>query len=136
MRFNRLVAQLLLCFAFTVGELPINHLRAQEDFNFALSVKPAKCIALRKGQDCFQTLKFHWRTPQQGEYCLTIQGLDKPLHCWQGNSEKVYVYEFVSQETRRFSLRNHNGDVLREVEVVVAWVYNSGRRESTGWRLF
>ena len=59
MRFSLFIASLLVA-SFITGRLC-----AQEDSAAQLTAKPNKCIALRKGQACYQTLNFYWRTPQR-----------------------------------------------------------------------
>lgn len=103
---------------------------------FELNVKPNKCIALHKGQDCYQTLNLYWRTPAEGEFCLMTEGQSAPVHCWQGAGVPPLRYEFVGQATRQFYLRAQNGEIVQTTAVVVAWVYTSGKRDTGGWRLF
>ncbi|RZA06940.1 MAG: DUF3019 domain-containing protein [Moraxellaceae bacterium] len=111
---------------------------AQADTSLAveLTAKPNKCIALRKGQDCYQTISFKWHTPATGEYCLVAQGQTKPLHCWRGSGTPPFNHEFVGQQSQRFYLLNETGETLQTTEVVVAWVYTSDKRTTGGWRLF
>lgn len=100
-----------------------------------LTLKPNKCIALHKGQSCYQTINFYWRTPATGEFCLLAQGQDQPLHCWQGEGAPPFRYEFVGQHSLHFFLRTQ-GAQLVDTEFTVAWVYSSGKRDTGGWRLF
>jgi Protein of unknown function (DUF3019) len=107
-----------------------------QEFAFELAAKPNKCIALHKGQDCYQSVSFYWRTPSSGDFCLHAQGQSAPLYCWQGAGAPPFRYEFVGQETQQFYLRNQAGDTVRTTTLVVAWVYTSGKRDTGGWRLF
>lgn len=109
---------------------------AQEESGAQLSAKPNKCIALRKGQACYQTVNFYWRTPAEGDYCLYAEGQSAPLHCWQGAGAPPLRYEFVGQQSQTFVIRSAQGVRLTQLDLVVAWVYTSGRRDSGGWRLF
>ncbi len=109
---------------------------AEEEAVVHFSVKPTKCIALHKGQDCYQKLKFSWQTPQVGKYCIYAESQRDPLVCWQGQSRSMFVYEFVGKQTQRFYLRNEANANLYETELVVTWVYTSSKRDSGGWRLF
>jgi hypothetical protein len=105
-----------------------------------LSVKPAKCISLRKGQECFQTLLFRWSTSAPGNYCLYMQEQVEPLQCWDATGtppfDYTFEYELVARETREFYLRSATGETLQQVRVVVASVYKSGNRAPTSWRVF
>ncbi len=109
---------------------------AAEASPVTFSAKPNKCIALRKGQDCYQTVHFHWRTPEPGQYCLYAEGQSTALHCWQGAGAPPFKYEFVGQTSQTFYIRAASGTQLASQELLVAWVYSSGRRDSGGWRLF
>ncbi|HRH78693.1 MAG TPA: DUF3019 domain-containing protein [Cellvibrionaceae bacterium] len=130
MRFSLFIASLLVA-SFITGRLC-----AQEDSAAQLTAKPNKCIALRKGQACYQTLNFYWRTPSTGDYCLFAEGEHRPLHCWQGAGAPPFQYEFVGEQSQQFLIRTPAGDTLAQLDLVVAWVYTSGHRDSSGWRLF
>lgn len=101
-----------------------------------LTIKPNKCIALHKGTNCYQTINFYWRTPQEGDFCLFVQNQEQPLHCWQGNGAVPFRYEFVGHQGVQFTLRSKQSELLASAEFTVAWVYNSGKRDAGGWRLF
>jgi hypothetical protein len=128
MRFKRYAICLLLGLASA-------HLRAQ-DGAAQLSAKPNKCIALRKGQACYQTVHFYWQTPATGNYCLVAEGQAAPLHSLQGFGVPPLRYEFVGQQSQAFFIRSEQGETLAQMELAVAWVYTSGQRGGGGWRLF
>lgn len=130
MRFKRLAARALI-----LG-LACPPLWAQEETAVYLTAKPNKCIALNKGQACYQTVRFYWHTPTEGDYCLFTEGQNSPLHCWQGAGAPPFQYEFVGQRSQGFFIRTPAGNTLAQLDLAVAWVYTSGRRDSGGWRLF
>jgi len=102
-----------------------------------LSVKPDRCIALYQGQVCYQTVTFHWQTPEYGEYCLFIQNQANPLLCWMGDQRNTYAQEFKSKQSVVYEIRTKGSkEILFETKVKVAWVYKSNRKSNSGWRLF
>ncbi|HMW50002.1 MAG TPA: DUF3019 domain-containing protein, partial [Cellvibrionaceae bacterium] len=123
MRFKRLAASLLLSLSCPL-------LWAQEDSAATLTAKPNKCIALNRGQACYQTVRFYWHTPAAGDYCLFAEGQPTPLHCWQGAGAPPFQHEFVGQQSQGFFIRTPEGQTLAQLDLVVAWVYTSGRRDS------
>ncbi len=136
MRFNQ---RLFYCLAGAITAVlacTCVYALAEEETAVLFSVKPTKCIALHKGQDCYQKLKFSWQTPLTGSYCIHAEAQRDPLVCWQGQSRSSFVYEFVGKQTQRFYLRNDANENLYEAELVVTWVYTSSKRDSGGWRLF
>ena len=102
-----------------------------------LMVKPNRCIALHKGQTCYQKLKFTLRTPASGEYCLYKELTQTPLSCWSGNTVTTYIDQFKSDQNLYYQIRSkEQQEVLGEVEIHVSWVYKSKKRRSSGWRVF
>ena len=102
-----------------------------------LRVKPKKCIALQKGQVCYQTVKFHWITPNEGDYCLFQEGTEAPLVCWKNKGIPPFTYEFSSSETRTYFIKSQQTQkILGQTQITVAWVYKMGNKPRSGWRLF
>lgn len=102
-----------------------------------LSVKPDKCVALHKGQDCYQTVSFRWKTPAKGHFCLLEVGREQPLKCWDGQTAKSMKYEFAFAQTQTYQLVSREPkSLLQEIDISVNWVYTSKKRVSNGWRLF
>ena len=104
------------------------------DGNIQLQIKPDKCVAMRRGQVCFQRLRFSIDLPDTGEYCLHRES-DEPLQCWKNSSSVKYTYELKSDKTVVFYLY-HNKKKVAEKTVTVAWVYNNKSRRRNSWRLF
>lgn len=101
------------------------------------SVKPRKCVALHQGQTCYQKLKFNWKIPQQGEFCLHLVSQTQPLVCWRSGERTRFEYEFKSTRGERFQIRSKNSlSHIAELEVITAWVYKSKKRKTGSWRLF
>jgi len=102
-----------------------------------LKVKPDRCIALRQGQFCYQKVVFQWSTSAAHTYCLYAYEVDSPMVCWSGSKLSVFEYDFKSMQDQSFYLKDEDTEeILGEVNVDVAWVYKSGKKVSTGWRLF
>ena len=102
-----------------------------------LTAKPARCIALRQGQTCYQKITFRLRTPEQGEYCLHRESLDTALICWRGSELQKYSYDFSGSESEHFSIVDTEKNLsLTKLPIRVAWVYKSEKRKASGWRLF
>ncbi|WP_229359838.1 DUF3019 domain-containing protein [Ferrimonas aestuarii] len=98
---------------------------------------PERCIALHKGQICYQDVEFSWKTPERGRYCL-MQAQDRQqLLCWDGRNRQRYLLAFEGDKTTRYSLiREGENSPLAEVKVEVTWVYKAPRQSRSGWRLF
>ncbi len=101
-----------------------------------LQVTPSSCVALHRGQVCFQRLQLRWNNPAGRRLCLFLQPLEEALHC-STVSPAVYRHEYRSAESEVFILREAvSGEVLSTATVTTAWVYRTGKRSSSGWRLF
>lgn len=119
-----------ILFVFALMLLPIV-VRADTYF----SVKPQKCVALHKGQTCYQKLKFHWNSTNQN-LCLFRKGEEKPLHCASNDKPVSYHYELAASEGSYFELRNASDESVATLFVDVVSVYKGKRRATTGWRIF
>lgn len=102
-----------------------------------LQVKPQRCISLHQGQVCYQKLRFSWRTPASGEFCLHNVRKDVAIICWRGEGSTPYEYEFQADESTEFAI-NYKGrkEALVKVKVQVASVYKTPEKSSSRWRLF
>ncbi|USD37546.1 MULTISPECIES: DUF3019 domain-containing protein [Ferrimonas] len=107
------------------------------DESVAFTATPERCIALHKGQTCYQEVQFRWQTPDSGQYCLVLNRNRRQLTCWNGNAMQQYQYNFEGEKTTTFSLiRDDEARPLAEVKVVVTWVYKAPKQSRSGWRLF
>lgn len=106
---------------------------AQDDVT--LSVKPNRCVSLHRGQLCYQSLQFEWRSLNRS-FCLYIEGQAQAVTCQAAATQVRYRYEFESDKSRRFELRDDQGNVVAETLIEVASVYKGQRRATTGWRIF
>lgn len=101
-----------------------------------LRVTPASCVALHRGQVCFQKLQLRWENPEGLRLCLFHQRASEALHC-TAVSTVLYRHEYRSDDSEVFTLREAvSGEVLATATVTTAWVYRTGKRSSSGWRLF
>ena len=101
-----------------------------------LHVKPTSCVALHKGQMCFQKIRIYWQPTDDRTYCLYSDTQRLRLICTAG-SVMEFVYEYASESSESFSLRlASTGETVSSAAVNTAWVYRTGKRSSSGWRLF
>ncbi len=100
-----------------------------------LTVKPEKCVALRKGQVCYQRLRLQFKTPLNGDYCLLASDQATPLRCWRAVSQGRHDYQLASDSAIEFTLTNSDNEPLTKAQVTIAWVYKKSRTRSK-WRLF
>ena len=101
-----------------------------------LKAKPASCVSLHKGQLCYQKILFTWQSSGDVEYCLHNDELELLIYCSAEKSSR-FVYEYASKSSVVFSLRaRNNNQSISATTVRNAWVYRTGRRSSSGWRLF
>ncbi|WP_065187809.1 DUF3019 domain-containing protein [Shewanella woodyi] len=108
-----------------------------QDSSIVFTATPERCVALHKGQTCYQDVLFQWQTPQVGSYCLVMSQSLHQLACWNGQAVQKYQYSFEGDSTTTFSLiRNDEAEPLAEVKVVVTWVYKAPKQSQSGWRLF
>ncbi len=112
-------------------------LQAQDNsLELRFVAKPASCVALHKGQLCFQKIQFTWQPVDQKIYCLYTDGEMTELYC-SDSGVSQYTHDYASESFQMFTLRVANTDeVVASVKVSTSWVYRTGRRSSSGWRLF
>ena len=127
--YRWLACLLLLC-------TPTVSLHAADDVT--LEARPATCIALHKGQDCFRRIRLAWSNLEEAEqYCLMIDGDDTPMICWAGNALIEHTHQYTSSRAERYVLvRGEQREPIADALVQTAWVYRSSRRGANGWRLF
>lgn len=103
-----------------------------------LVARPAQCIALHRGQPCYQEVVLSWGAlDAQGTWCLLSDAQSAPLRCWQGGAVRQHVHAYASADTERFSIRRDgSGAIVAKTRVTTVWVYREPRRGSSGWRLF
>jgi len=102
-----------------------------------LNANPVTCVALHKDQVCFQQITLSWSQLAPGDYCLYIEDVKRPLTCWFDNTLNSFVHEYESADSIRYELREGSSDdSMATVSVNTSWVYRTGRRSSSGWRLF
>ncbi|GAD79061.1 DUF3019 domain-containing protein [Vibrio ezurae] len=107
------------------------------DKEVTFTATPQQCVALHKGQTCYQDIVFQWKTPLEGRFCLLQSDNATPLTCWQGQLKQQYQYSFSNDKTTKFRLINQEtAQALAEVKVVVTWVYKAPKQSQSGWRLF
>lgn len=100
-----------------------------------LTLKPSKCVALRKGQTCYQRIKIQFVIDKPGDYCLRIDNKKEPLQCWTKTRKGNLFYNLVSSENRLFTLQTESREIAQS-QVTIAWVYQNKSRRRSSWRLF
>ncbi|MFK8075438.1 MAG: DUF3019 domain-containing protein [Granulosicoccus sp.] len=101
-----------------------------------LLAKPTSCVALHRGQMCFQEIRFTWESDSSNSYCLYQNGIETALYCSR-SAKNSYIHKYASESFQTFSLLEaDSGITLSTVKINTAWVYRTGRRSSSGWRLF
>ena len=76
-----------------------------------LDVRPNKCVAMNKGQLCYQKLRFTFKA-QPGDYCLFAKPQKKPLQCWQNSGKGQFIYPFQSQTDIEYKLVKDNAETI------------------------
>lgn len=105
-------------------------------FTSSLEVKPSSCVALHRGQACYQEVALSWAVVEAGQYCLFDDSEGLLLHCVSGYSGH-YKLMYSSETSITYTLRQgKHGPVIAQASVRTSWVYRTGRRSSSGWRLF
>ena len=138
MKGSSLLVAALIC----IGSASVTHAQSQE-----LTVKPDKCVSLRKGQVCYQRINISWDTDITGHYCILASGQESPLKCWNNKSTGKLSYTLESTESVKFDLVNKSvsdennklltlDQLIATATVTIAWVYNTKSRSRTTWRLF
>ncbi|OBT16800.1 hypothetical protein A9264_11055 [Vibrio sp. UCD-FRSSP16_10] len=108
-----------------------------KDALIEFTATPKQCVALHKGQDCYQNVTFQWKTPDEGRYCLLQHDSKKTVTCWSGHVVQQFEYSFKGSKTTKFILIDQSTtDLLAEVKVEVTWVYKAPKQSQSGWRLF
>ena len=104
--------------------------------NIFIKAVPNKCVALRKGRECFATIKVKWKSQLKSQYCLRRQSDNLEINCWENHSEGDFFYVFSSSEDEQLVLvRTADKRVMGTSKIKVSWVYNSKKRRSR-WRVF
>lgn len=117
---------LLVCILF-IPSVKANEVR--------LTVTPDKCVALRKGQTCYQTIRIKLTTSNMGDYCIRIAEQATKLQCWNGITSAEYRYELAASRAIDFEVIDTNQSAVASARVTISWVYKQSRSRSR-WRLF
>ncbi len=99
-----------------------------------LTITPEKCVALRKGQVCYQKLRLRFSVSDKGNYCLFAGGQSRPLKCFNDVDKGELIYQFASEQAMLFNLQSES-TTIASGQVTVAWVYQKTRKRYR-WRLF
>ncbi|MEM5549831.1 DUF3019 domain-containing protein [Pseudoalteromonas sp. NEC-BIFX-2020_002] len=125
---------LLLCQLITNNAYAANHTLPNEN---KLLVTPKRCVALRKGQTCYQQVTFKWHQVELGDYCLVELSTLHKLKCWTKINNGEFSFDFQSDKTRHYALRKSKQDSnLATAIITVSWVFESSKRPKSSWKLF
>lgn len=98
---------------------------------------PNQCVALNKGQRCYQDVVIEWRSPKAGHFCVRSTQVSTPLRCWQNDTQGSIALSVEAEQSVLFTLHDQPADTkLAEALMRVAWVYQQNRRKIASWRLF
>ncbi|WNO08646.1 DUF3019 domain-containing protein [Teredinibacter sp. KSP-S5-2] len=107
-----------------------------------LMPKPKRCIALHRGQVCYQKIDMQWHYPdaQTTKICLYEVSEAQPIECWIKLSKGKIRINFESAHDKVYQLREGQ-KVLAESLVSVAWVYGGNQNKKIdkrrrSWRIF
>jgi len=100
-----------------------------------LTITPNKCVALRKGQTCYQSIVVRYNAPDKSDLCLVRDDLTEPLVCWKNITNVEYSYRFVSDKSVWFRIVGVDQTSKASARVNVSWVYKRSRKRNR-WRLF
>jgi len=100
-----------------------------------LTAKPNKCVALRKGKTCYETIVLLYTATQKSDFCLMLDGEDDPLACWTDTAQAQYRYRLASSTSLEFRIIDSEQAPLAHATVRVVWVYRQPRKRNR-WRLF
>jgi hypothetical protein len=101
----------------------------------SLSITPDKCVALRKGQVCYQTLRIKFIASTIGDYCLKIVDQPTPLQCWKQVNAADHRHALASNQAVEFEVVDDDLSTVATARVTIAWVYKQSRSRNR-WRLF
>ncbi len=102
-----------------------------------LIANPKQCVAMNKGQVCYQDVVLQWRSVATGDFCVRSSQATEPLACWQGQRNGELALSVEATESVLFTLNDQPTDTkLAEAMMRVAWVYKQSRSKITSWRLF
>jgi len=130
MYFKGLTFALLMSLAFDTSPREIK-------VNPVLNLQPNKCVALHKGRTCYAKIKINWHVLEHGNFCLHKNSqTNTELACWSNKKQATLEYEFASQSSAEFVLKEKNsGKVVASSKINVSWLYNSSNKRRR-WRLF
>jgi len=102
-----------------------------------LLVTPKRCVALRKGQTCYQQVTFKWHQEELGDYCLVELSELRKVECWTQVNNAEFSFDFQSVSTRHYALRkSKQNNNIATVIITVSWVFESSKRPKSRWKLF
>ena|GEM_PF-729794 len=102
-----------------------------------LLAKPERCVALHKGQTCYQKINFNWSVDISGDYCLVEYTSNDIIECWKNSKQGSLKYDMQSTTDLLFYLiEEKTRERIASVKLTVAWVYKKNRQRQTTWRLF
>lgn len=108
-----------------------------DSMNNRLTIEPQKCVALRQGSVCYQSLRINWSTSTKGNYCLYLLNNHSPLKCWLNTTNGKAHVEFESNKNLTYLLKKQDSEeILSSTTIEVKWVYNKKRELRKGWRIF
>lgn|GEM_PF-3672727 len=102
---------------------------------FSFNAVPSSCVALHRGQKCFADITLSWFSPDRALLCVFRNEEQNALIC-SSNAKSEFQFRYATESSEKYSLRDTSGNTLATVLVSTAWVYRTGKRSSSSWRLF
>ncbi len=124
--------------AITTVSAQQTHIDKQATLNgeILFSAKPANCVALHQGRQCYAKVSLQWNAPNVGDFCIHEKVSGKKLQCWESSNGNNVQFEFESSSKIEYQLKsNENNRVLAETAINVSWVHKASPRKRR-WRLF
>jgi len=126
------VRKILISNIFFLALLGAQSVWAQES---ALKITPSKCVALKKGRICYQSLRIQFTPSTTSDFCLKVSDQSEPLECWSNSKAVDFKYRFASSTDLTFEIIDMSNQTLSSATFAVAWVYKQSRKKNR-WRLF
>ncbi len=131
---------LLLVFFSSITTISAQQIQSNKQATLTTAVvfsaKPANCVALHQGRQCYAKVSLQWNTPSVGDFCIYEKISSKVLQCWKGSRGNNVQFEFESSSKVEYQLVEIDNDkVLAETAINVSWVHKASPRKRR-WRLF
>lgn len=134
--FFKMRGQLIQMLIYLVLLSHFNIATAKESKVELLELTPNKCVALRKGRECFASINILWKAESVADYCLRRITDNKLIRCWNNQNKGTLRYTFRSSQKEDLGLYlKDTNTMLAEASIKVVWVYKTRSRKKR-WKIF